>query len=798
MVASNQRPIPLRKRADLIVAKIDYLGVGYQVLKDPVALKYHRLQIEQYRILELLDGVRSLETVRDDLKHEFPTLQITLSDIQQLITDLHRKGLVVSNRAGQGAAVVRERQKTRNEKIKQTAMSLLSLRLPGWDPERTLRMLHPFVSWLFHPFIVTICMVFVVSSWLVLGANLEVFRSKLPEFQSFFGWPNLMYLWVTLGVAKIIHEFGHGISCVHYGSECHEMGVMLLVFSPCLYCDVTDSWMMPNKWHRIIIGAAGMYIEVILSAAAIYIWWLTESGMLHYLALNTFFVTTITTVIFNLNPLMRFDGYYMMSDYLEIPNLRQKSEKLLREAFSWYCLGIESKPDPFMPETGRAWFVTYAIAAWLYRWVILVSISMFLYTVLKPYDLQSIGISVMIFSMAGIFFSMFRSIYQIIATPRMEPMSKTKIAVSSLIFGGVAYAAFSTPIPWYHEAPCFLEPQNVVTVSAPVNGMILDPEEYGALYNELLLFQNGARKTAVEIPTPGNPGKLLIDPSKLDLLKGLPSPDGYTRIRRNGESVSADDVIVILESPDDLRRHDELLQHVRNWVFRTQEIRQYKINEDPAGEGVAIAEALELEQQIEKTVRLNLQRVVRAAISGTLVAAKRVPEPPRNEVDVMKLGRWTGTPLDPENAGCLLEAGQEIASIAPSDKLHAVMYIDQGDRDDLQDDMALEIKLDHLADITFLTRVGLISPKGELMAPESLTTRFHGPLATTANQQGQEQLASTAYRAIAELHFAEGSSQPEAQLLKPGMRGNGRFIISNRTAAYWLWRYICETFRFRV
>lgn len=111
MVASNQRPIPLRKRADLIVAKIDYLGVGYQVIKDPVALKYHRLQIEQYRILELLDGVRSLESVREELKFEFPTLQITLSDIQQLITDLHKKGLVVSNRVGQGAAVVRERTK---------------------------------------------------------------------------------------------------------------------------------------------------------------------------------------------------------------------------------------------------------------------------------------------------------------------------------------------------------------------------------------------------------------------------------------------------------------------------------------------------------------------------------------------------------------------------------------------------------------------------------------------------------------------------------------------------------------
>ena len=335
-------------------------------------------------------------------------------------------------------------------------------------------------------------------------------------------------------------------------------------------------------------------------------------------------------------------------------------------------------------------------------------------------------------------------------------------------------------------------------VPAPVNGMILDPDEYRRHYEELLKFQDKARSSAAEIAVPLEPDQLMIDPAKLDLLKGLPKPEDYDRIPRNGETLVAGDVIVILESPDDLRRHDELVQHVLNWVFRTQEIRQYNINEDPAGESVAIAEALELEQQIRKTVRLNLQRVVRATTGGTLVAAKRLPEPPRNEVDAMKLGRWTGTPLDPENAGCLIEAGQEIASIAPSERLHAVMYIDQGDRDDLQDEMPLEIKLDHMANITFLTRVDKISPKGEVMAPESLTTRFHGPLATKANQQGQEQLASTAYRAIAGLYFAEDSDQPEACMLKPGMRGNGRFIISNRTAAYWMWRYVCETFRFRV
>lgn len=791
MVASNERPIPLKKRADLQVARIDYLGVGYQVIKDPIALKYHRLQVEQYRILELLDGQRSLEKVRDDLKLEFPTLQVTLSDIQQLITDLHRKGLVISNRAGQGAAVTRERQKSRREKIKQTLMSLMYLRLPGWDPERTLRVLHPFVGWMFHPVAVGVCAVFVTSAWLLLGANLEQFRGRLPEFQSFFGWPNLIYLWITMALAKVIHEFGHGISCNHYGGECHEMGVMLLVFSPCLYCDVTDSWMMRNKWHRIIIGAAGMYIEVILSAIAIYVWWFTKPGLLHHLALNTFFVTTITTVIFNANPLMRFDGYYMMSDFLEIPNLRQKSEKLLREAFSWYCLGIESRPDPFMPETGRAWFVTYAIAAWLYRWVILVSISMFLYTVLKPYDLQSLGITLMIFSMAGIVFAMFRSIYQIVATPRMEPMSKPKIAVSLTVLGIVAWLALTIQIPWHLEAPLFLEPRGVVTVPAPFTGRIMPPEEYRDHYAMLLSVQDYARRTAI-------PKQDDIIPEKISLLDGLPAPDQYAALVRNGQTVQKGHVLAIVEDEVELKNRDDLIESTYRWVARTGEVDSYRQNQNLLREQETLAEVISLEEHIRELVRLNATRVVTAPVSGIVVAARRLPEPPRDDVDTTKLGRWFGTALDQRNEGCFVEIGQELMSIAPSQELQAVLYVNQSHRDELQDNMEIEIKMDHLPGITYVSQIREVSPKGELLAPEALTTRYNGPLATTSDPQGKEKLASTAYRAIVGLNFHHDASAGDDALMKPGMRGNARFLVGNRTAIQWATRYFLETFRFKV
>ena len=166
----------------------------------------------------------------------------------------------------------------------------------------------------------------------------------------------------------------------------------MLVFSPTLYCDASDSWMSPNKWDRIIVSAAGMYFEVILSTIAFWVWWHTHPGMLQHLCLNIFFISTATTVLFNANPLLRFDGYYILVDFLEIPNLRSKASQLLQRLFAEKCLGIKIPKDPFEPTTGRVWFVLFAIASFFYRWVVVFGIALYLYTVLKPYRLQDLGV----------------------------------------------------------------------------------------------------------------------------------------------------------------------------------------------------------------------------------------------------------------------------------------------------------------------------------------------------------------------------------------------------------------------
>ena len=165
---------------------------------------------------------------------------------------------------------------------------------------------------------------YIFTALMLVLVNFETFRSKLPEFHQFFASGNWFYLAAALGITKVIHEFGHGLSCKYYGGECHEMGFMLLVFTPCLYCDVSDSWMLPSKWKRMMIGAGGMYIELILASTATFLWWNSHEGLFNQMCLNVMFVSSVSTLLFNANPLMRFDGYYILSDMLEIPNLRTK------------------------------------------------------------------------------------------------------------------------------------------------------------------------------------------------------------------------------------------------------------------------------------------------------------------------------------------------------------------------------------------------------------------------------------------------------------------------------------------
>ena len=711
MLPSSQRAVPLVMRTDLTIARVPYQRTPSWVVKDPVTLKYFRFQAEQFKILELLNGERSLEQIREEFQREFPSSHLTLEEIQSLVSDMYKSGLVYSNRFGQGTALLKRHEENVRQKIMQTLKNILYLRLPGWDPDRTLAWLLPWFGWIFQPIGVAIWLVVVLSASLLMLVQFDEFSRNLPEFQQFFGFSNLMSMWAIMGGAKILHEFGHGLSCKHFKGECHEMGVMMLVFSPALYCDVSDSWLLKNKWHRIVIGAAGMYVEIFLSSLAVFGWWFSEPGWFHHSCLNLFFVSTVSTVIFNANPLMRYDGYYMLSDYLEIPNLRPKADRMLKEAFSWWCLGIESRPDPFMPQSGQGWFVLFAIAAWVYKWFIMFSILLFFYTFLKPYDVQSLGIALAVMTLASMIGSMIWSVYKIVSTPRRDPMSKFKITVTLALLTTGIVLALRVPFPWSIESGLVLEPHNVQHV-------------YTA--------------------TPGQLVEVLVKP---------------------GETVEKGAVVARLKN---FEKEDEVRRLERDRESQKIEIEMQHQLEEYAREKLAVEKLATIEEQLsdyrEQIERLTLL----APVTGVVIEPQRNPHP---KLDKMQstLPRWHGTPLDARNLEAYLEPRSHVCSIAPDKNFQAILVIDQADRNDLAVGGSVRIKLDDLPDQVFHGTVAEISERHLEIAPQQLTNKAGGDLPTMTDKEGRERLTSIAYQATVvldtDLHLLKSGMRGRARFL---------------------------------
>lgn len=730
---SFDRPIPYRRRQDLVIAWIKYRGVKHAVIKDPLALKYHQLSPEQYAVLDRLDGERSLKQIRTEVQTDFPTEHFSLMDIQGLVIDLQEKQLLTALRLGQGPALLKAHRDNVRKKIGQTLRNPLTIQLPGWDPERVLQAMMPFVKWLFYPKVIVTLLSCVAFALLFLSARFGEIQKSLPEFQRFFGWPNLVYLWVALAIIKVIHEFGHGLSCKYYGSECHSIGVMLLVFSPTMYCDVTDSWMLHNKWQRIMIGAAGMYFEMILSTIALMIWWNTEPGMFHYLCLNTFFVSTVSTVIFNANPLLKYDGYYMLSDLLEIPNLRQKADQISQRILARLCLGIELPSPAFLPDHGRFWFFTYVVASAIYRWMVFAGIITFFYTVLKPYRLQSLGILMAIITILLSFGGFVWNTYKLMSQPRRDSISKPRLAVTVAFLGVCAYLVLFLPFPWYVEAPFTVEPAGVVHIYNPVPGFV------------------------------------------------------DSQSARPGESVEVGKTILTLVNPEiDVRVAEAEVQ----FKAAQAEFDAYTLS------GQAELAAVSKEKLDSATKQLALLKeqqsrlVITAPASGTVVA------PPRQggmTVEQMRerMPSWSGTPLTDRNIGAFLEPQTHISSIAPSDKLQAVLVMDQTEREVLSLDRSVRLKLEGLPTMVWDGKITEISHRHLEFAPSGLSNQFQGPLVTVPDEQGRQKLSSVTYQAIVPL---EGDSR----LLRSGMRGTARVHLFDRSLGQWVWRYLQTMFQFRL
>ena len=312
--------------------------VTYLVENEATA-KFFQIGLPQYTFLSLLNGRR---TISQALMQTATILRINALDEQEaanLCKWAIESGLVESEKS---------RNVSRKEHAEDMAMrksaSLLNpitLRMPFFNPDSLLETMTRYLGWLVSFGGAMLWIIVVVAGFFQLMKHWDAF--VLNRVNSFSA-DDLLWIAVAWLALKLLHESAHGIACKRFGGQVHSCGMLLLLLIPLPYVDVTSSWRFINKWHRILVAAAGMMVEVFVAAIACVVWVSAEPGPLKYHAGNIIITATLHTLIFNANPLMKFDGYYMLSDFLEIPNLATRGRSYLKSVFKWLYFGNKPKP----------------------------------------------------------------------------------------------------------------------------------------------------------------------------------------------------------------------------------------------------------------------------------------------------------------------------------------------------------------------------------------------------------------------------------------------------------------------
>lgn len=345
-------------REDLVESRQESPEGVYHVLKDPVAGRYYRLQDLEYAIARDLDGTRTAEELRVRLATAHDA-EITPEDLDAFIASLDKRGLLEGSAPPPAPPGIATRWRT----------NPLYFRLRAFDPDRLFDRVLPWVRWCFTPWFVAGSLLLI--AWAV-GIVVLDHAAIVHDLRRLWRFQSLLLAWVVILSVTALHEFGHGLTCKRFGGEVKEIGFLLIYLQPAFFCNISDTWLFTKRSHRYWVTAAGAWIETTLWALATLVWRVTErETWLSGMALVVM-ATSGIKVFFNVNPLIKLDGYYLFSDLLQVPNLRARASAyvwgLVRRLFG----GRGAEPPPSPRE--RRIFLVYGVLASLFSYWLLTSV----------------------------------------------------------------------------------------------------------------------------------------------------------------------------------------------------------------------------------------------------------------------------------------------------------------------------------------------------------------------------------------------------------------------------------------
>lgn len=729
--SNSNHVIPLKLRPDLQIFKQSENSSRAWVVRDPVASRYFAFSDEEFEILRCLNGEWTPQMVKSAFETRFAPKRLPIELLNRFLFQLHRHSLVLSSHAGQAETLLQRSQQQRKERFWGQLASPLAIRVGGFDPTNWLDRIYPWIRpWLSKPAMLTYGLL-VMAALVLLVWEWQSVRMRLPQIQQWLGPQNWFWLAAVLAIMKMMHELGHALVCKHFGGHCREMGVLILAGTPCLYCDVSDSWILPSRWHRLAIASAGIATEWILASVCLFLWWYLQPGLVQNLCLNVVAVCSLGTFLLNANPLMRLDGYFILSDLLGERNLWQRSRSALGKYWRRFFFGPRKNSDS-QDAKEPSWLALYGLASVAYQFCLLFGLLYWVYWVLTPAGWTPLAHAIAVMSLAGISIAPIRRVVRFFSNPiAADSISPKGWRRAIAIAAGLLIAFFWLPLPCRVGVPATLQVADATRIYVTIPGRLVESATIGQRLQT---------------------GDLIAKLENLDVQKELQQVEGQwhqQRMRLRGlEGLRSQNPQMASQIPSARQILDDLDQ--RRIRLRDQ------------------AQALEL----------------RAPIAGTVIPApsRRGPKD-----DPRALRTWERNPLMADQLGCELERQTLVCLVGDPERMEAVLAVPQSIVPQLTEGQKVRVGLEMAPGRILTGKIREISRNPvEVGGMQSDPVDWQLGVASAEIEQGWTE--TTLYIVFAELESSQVG-------LPSGSVGWARITVDPQPLAEQLRRWLARWFR---
>jgi putative peptide zinc metalloprotease protein len=458
-----------RLRAHAMIERQRFRGADWYVVQDGQTGRFHRVSPAANHMIGLMNGRRSMDeiwqaTLRWLGSEAEPPTQ---DDVIRLLSQLHAADLLAGDTPPDLAELARRANDRSQKAVLSRLRNPLALRFPLIDPdpflEATVPLVRPvFTVWGFLLWLLVVGagLVLAALNWAPLTENIAD-RVLLAE--------NLLLMAVLYPAIKALHELGHGYAAKVWGGAVHEMGLMLLVLIPVPYVDASTASGFESKWRRAAVGGAGILVELFIAGVAMIVWATVEPGLVRAAAFNVALIAGVSTLLFNGNPLLRFDGYYVLCDLIEIPNLASRANRHLQHVVKHWVFGLRESVSPATAPGEAPWFCVYAVSAFAYRVAIMLTIALFVAT-----QLFFVGVLLAVWALAtGLIWPVLKGAWWLGTAQELGPRRPRALALS----GSVALALLAgfalMPTPYATGTEGVVSPPEAAHVRAGADGVLL-------------------------------------------------------------------------------------------------------------------------------------------------------------------------------------------------------------------------------------------------------------------------------------------------------------------------------------